>query len=175
MQEVILDPTVKLFLLEDDGKIPNNPRLPLLIYVGALQLPTRNAAASCEEVFRSNQWGGSWRNGIYSFHHYHSTAHEVLAIARGRAQVHLGGESGPRLTVNRGDVIIIPAGVGHKNLGSSRDLLVVGAYPSGQTWDLCRGKENERPWVLENIAGVPLPSTDPIFGRQGPLIDYWLQ
>jgi uncharacterized protein YjlB len=175
MDEFIRDPIVKRFLLEDDGKIPNNPRLPLLIYEGALQLPERKAAASCEEIFHSNQWGGSWRNGIYSFHHYHSTAHEVLAIARGTAQVHFGGENGPKLTVNTGDVVVIPAGVGHKNLGSSRDLLVVGAYPPGQTWDLCRGTEDERPWAIDNIAGVPLPSKDPIFGQQGPLIEDWLQ
>ena len=130
-------------------------------------------SAICEAVFIANQWGNSWRNGIYSFHHYHSTANEVLAIARGSATVHLGGEAGIRVAVKAGDVIVIPAGVGHKKLGSSADLLVVGAYPPGQRWDLCDGSPGERPWVLKNIAAVPLPSTDPVFGRDGLLVQQW--
>jgi uncharacterized protein YjlB len=175
VNEVNFDPEVKSFLLADDGRIPNNPRLPLLLYVGALQLIGGGPAAVCERIFALNQWGGSWRNGIYSFHHYHSTAHEVLAIASGTARVHFGGESGPIVEVKPGDVVIIPAGVGHKNLGSSRDLMVVGAYPVGQSWDLCRGEADERLWARENIARVPLPMTDPIYGKQGPLSDHWLE
>ena len=75
--------------------------------------------------------------------------------------------------VRAGDVIVIPAGVGHKNLGASPDLLVVGAYPAGQRWDLCDGNPDQRPQALQNIAAVPLPLTDPIFGDRGPLIDRW--
>jgi len=173
MNETILVPEVKSFLLADDGRIPNNPRLPLLLYGGALQLPERNPAATCEQLFAANGWGSGWRNGIYSFHHYHSTAHEVLAIANGTARVHFGGENGPIVAVKPGDVVVIPAGVGHKNLGASRDLLVVGAYPPGQRWDLCRGTPDERPWALENIARVPLPKTDPVYGKGGPLSSQW--
>ena len=75
--------------------------------------------------------------------------------------------------IKAGDVIVIPAGVGHKNLGSSADLLVVGAYPPGQRWDLCDGSPGERPWVLKNIAAVPLPAADPVFGVNGPLVEEW--
>lgn len=173
MKQEIKPPEISPYLLEDDGRIPNNPNLPLLVYGGALRLTTADPALIPEQLFSANGWGGSWRNGIYSFHHYHSTAHEVLAIARGTARVHFGGENGPRLDVGPGDVVIIPAGVGHKNLGSSRDLLVVGAYPPGQTWDLCRGGPEERPWVLENITRVPQPATDPIYGAKGPLLTNW--
>ena len=172
--ESIRAPQLKTFLLQDDGFIPNNPRLPLLVYGGALQVSTGDPAPLCEEAFAANGWGNGWRNGIYSFHHYHSTAHEVLAIAKGRARVHFGGESGPKIDVQPGDVVLIPAGVGHKNLGASRDLLVVGAYPPGQSWDLCRGTADERPWALENIGRVPLPTRDPIYGEKGPLISHWL-
>ena len=174
MQDSPSTPQVTTYLLPDDGRIPNNPTLPLLVYGGALQLPADNPAALCERVISASGWGNGWRNGIYSFHHYHSTAHEVLAIARGKARVHFGGENGPRLDVGPGDVVIIPAGVGHKNLGSSRDLLVVGAYPPGQTWDLLRGDPEERPWALENIAAVLLPQTDPIYGAVGPILTHWL-
>ena len=169
----IQSPQIKTFLLPDDGRIPNNPTLPLLIYAGALLLPLKGSENVCERVFGANGWGSSWRNGIYTFHHYHSTAHEVLAVARGTARVQFGGENGPLVDVQPGDVIVIPAGVGHKNLGSSLDLLVVGAYPPGPTWDLCRGAPEERPWALENIARVPLPAADPIYGRQGPLLTHW--
>jgi uncharacterized protein YjlB len=161
-------------LFADDGSIPNNPRLPLLVYPGALSLPDDDPAATCEAVFAANDWGGSWRNGIYPFPHYHSTAHEVLGICRGEASARFGGEVGIELTVRAGDVVVIPAGVGHQNLGSSPDLLVVGAYPRRQRFDLCRGRPEERPHALENIARVPLPAADPVYGADGPLVEHWL-
>jgi uncharacterized protein YjlB len=160
-------------LFHDDGAIPNNPTLPLLVYPGVLRLTGDDPAAVAEQVFSANGWGGLWRDGIYPFHHYHSTAHEVLAICRGGARVQFGGEQGVILAVQPGDVVVIPAGVGHKNLGSKADLLVVGAYPPGQQWDLCYGKPAERPRVIENIGRVPLPRTDPVYGEDGPLLEQW--
>jgi uncharacterized protein YjlB len=158
----------------DDGAIPNNPTLPLLVYVGALKLSRDDPAAPCEAVFAANGWGATWRNGIYPFPHYHSTAHEVLGICRGDAKVRFGGNTGMALAISAGDVVVIPAGVGHQNLGASADLLVVGAYPRGQSLDLCRGRADERPQALANIARVPLPDADPVYGADGPLIEHWL-
>jgi uncharacterized protein YjlB len=157
---------------DDDGSIPNN-RLPLLVYPGAVAVGGADPAAAFETRFAANDWRGAWRNGIYPFAHFHSTAHEVLGIARGEARVRFGGDAGRVLTVRPGDVVVIPAGVGHQNLGSSADLLVVGAYPGGMDWDLCRGRPEERPRVLENIARVPLPAADPLYGRDGPLLEHW--
>ena len=157
---------------EDDGAIPNN-RLPLLVYPGAVEVGGADPAAAFEARFAANGWRGSWRNGIYPFPHFHSIAHEVLGIARGEAKVRFGGAGGRVLTVRPGDVVVIPAGVGHQNLGSSADLLVVGAYPGGAEWDLCRGRPEERPRVLENIAKVPLPAADPVYGAHGPLLEHW--
>jgi uncharacterized protein YjlB len=157
----------------DDGTIPNNPTLPFLVYPGALDLPADDPAAACEAVFEGNGWGGSWRNGIYPFAHYHSTAHEVLGICRGEAKARFGGNTGLVLKLRAGDVVLIPAGVGHQNLGASDDFLVVGAYPRGQRWDLCRGLAGERPQVLHNIARVRLPAADPVYGADGPLIRHW--
>ena len=68
---------------------------------------------------------------------------------------------------------MIPAGVGHQNLGASGDLLVVGAYPGGASFDLCRGRADERPWVLDTIRQVALPAADPVYGRAGPLLARW--
>jgi uncharacterized protein YjlB len=163
----------KAHVFADDGAIPNNPTLPFLLYQGALDLPRDDPAAACEAVFEVNGWSGSWRNGIYPFPHFHSTAHEVLGICRGEARVRFGGAAGIVLMVRPGDVVVIPAGIGHQNLGASTDLLVVGAYPEGQRWDLCYGRPEERPRVLRNIARVPLPSTDPVYGPSGPLLEHW--
>lgn len=172
-KDIIQSPQVVAHRLKDDGLYPNNEELPLVAYNGALSLPDHNPAASFETLFGANQWSGSWRNGVYGFHHYHSTAHEVLGVYDGAAQVQFGGERGVVLSINAGDVVVIPAGVAHKNLGASRDFRVVGAYPRGQRWDLCYGEPGERPRADQNIARVPLPQADPVYGTDGPLIEYW--
>lgn len=79
--------------LQDDGSFPNNNKFPLLLYKQAIQLK-KGDAAIVEQVFEKNQWGNSWKNGIYNYHHYHSTAHEVLGIYQGEAEVQLGGPEG---------------------------------------------------------------------------------
>jgi uncharacterized protein YjlB len=164
---------VQAHLFTDDGAIPNNPELPLLVYPGALDPAVGDLASSFEALFAGNGWGGSWRNGIFPFPHYHSRAHEVLGIARGEAKVRFGGEQGVVTTVRAGDAVVIPAGVGHQNLGASADLLVIGAYPGGQRPDLCKGDAGERPQVLDSIARVPQPQADPIRGARGPLMEHW--
>jgi uncharacterized protein YjlB len=170
---VLQTPQVIAHLLVDDGTYPNNARLPLLAYQGALALPEGDPATTIEALIRANGWGGSWRNGVYGYHHYHSTAHEVLGVYGGTARIQLGGESGVVVPVARGDVLIVPAGVAHKNLGSSRDFRVVGAYPHGQRPDMNAGRAGERPQTDTNIARVPLPALDPIYGAQGPLTEHW--
>lgn len=172
-QSTVRPTEVQTFRFEDDGSIPNNPQLPFLVYQGALDPSATDLAAASEEVFEANGWGGGWRNGIFPYPHYHSTAHEVLGICRGEARVRFGGETGTVLTMRPGDVVVIPAGVGHQNLGASGDLLVVGAYPAGESWDLCYGRPEERPRVLDNIRTVPLPTSDPVYGSDGPLIREW--
>jgi uncharacterized protein YjlB len=159
--------------LQDDGLFPNNEKLPLLIYKQAIQLKSGDAA-TVEELFEENQWGNSWRNGIYNYHHYHSKAHEVLGIYQGEAEVQLGGPEGIKVKVQTGDVIIIPAGVSHKNLRASADFACVGAYPPAQTADMNYGQKSERPGVDEHIAKVPLPENDPVYGKNGPLTQQWL-
>jgi uncharacterized protein YjlB len=158
------------YSFEDDGGIPNS-RLPVLVYSGALEHDA--GAAAFEKLFAGHGWLGAWRDGIYPFHHFHSTAHEVLGIAAGRAEVMLGGSQGRRFELGAGDVVVLPAGTGHRNLGSSPDLLVVGAYPDGMDWDLRRGDPAEHDEVLANIARVPVPDLDPVQGEAGALIQLW--
>lgn len=154
------------FRFKDDGSIPNNPDLPVLVYRRAISAED-NLASAMKARFQKNGWTNSWRDGIYDFHHYHSTAHEVMGIADGRVTVRFGGEKGITIDLARGDVAVIPAGVGHKSDWAGEDLVVVGAYDNGRDWDLCHGAEDERPTVLGNIASVPRPAQDPV--RGGPI------
>lgn len=163
---------VQTYMFSDDGRIPNNPDLPLLVYRAVLPA-AGDMTQACRALFQRNGWGGIWVNGVYSYHHYHSTAHEVLGVVSGFASIQFGGEGGQTFEVAAGDVVVIPAGVGHCNRGASADFRVVGAYPAGQTWDLCRGDPGERPRVLFNIRETPLPATDPVYGDQGPVLEHW--
>lgn len=157
--------------LADDGLIPNS-RLPLLVYGQAV--PQDNTGASTfENLFAGNGWGRCWRNGIYSFRHYHSTAHEVLGVAAGSARVEFGGPGGQALDVTAGDAVLIPAGVSHCNLGASADLLVVGAYPDDSaTEDLCRDTQADRTQALVQLLRVRKPPRDPVVG-DGGLLTIW--
>lgn len=160
------------FVFADDGDIPNS-RLPLILYARAIDPAAGDPAEAFEALFAANGWPPAWRNGIYGFHHYHSTAHEVLGIARGSAEVRFGGERGRTVTARAGDAVLIPAGVGHRRLGGTADLLVVGAYPPGQPVDLQRSGAADAAAIRRRIAAVGRPGTDPVAGAAGPLARLW--
>lgn len=164
---------VQTTLLADTGTIPNNPKLPLLLYKQAVDLPEDGAPELFEDLFTTHGWPAAWRNGIHPFHHYHSTAHEALGVYAGSATALIGGEGGIEVTVERGDVVIIPAGVGHKCLQKSTDLAIVGAYPANTGPDLMKGKSEERPACIEAIAKVAIPPQDPLYGVGGPMGEHW--
>src|SRR6516225_7384490 len=172
MSNVSAAVTIEEHFFADDRRVPNNPSLPLIVYRGVVETGAR-AAAAWEALFAENGWSGGWRNGIYAHHHYHSTAHEVLGIVTGSVRVRLGGEAGDTVEVRAGDVVVIPAGVAHKSEGASPDLLVVGAYPGGHGPDMCVPGAGERERALANVAAVPLPASDPVFGGSGPLLERW--
>ena len=165
----------QLYRFKDDGKTPNNPRLPLLLYRDVLRVPEGgDAAALCEDLFTQHGWANGWRNGIYPFLHFHTRTHEVLGIARGSARVEFGGDKGQTLEVQAGDVVVLPAGTGHRRVSSSGDLLVVGAYPtSGSSFDQARPDEIDLHQARRNIANVGRPAQDPVYGKDGPLTRLW--
>ena len=156
------------YRFEGDGCFPNSP-LPLLVYRKALP-PSANGI---ELLFAQHGWTGAWRNGIYSFHHFHSIAHEVLGIAAGSVTVAFGGPNGQTVSLATGDAVVIPAGVAHRNIGSSSDLVVIGAYPGGADWDLCRGDPAAYEACLRAVACVSRPESDPVAGGAGVLMELW--
>ena len=156
-------PTVEIIDLADDGLVPNNPSLGARIYRAVLPSGA-DAEARIEAHFAGNDWSNAGVNGIYPYHHYNATAHEVLGIARGSAQVQLGGPSGPVVELAAGDAVLIPAGVGHCRKGGSADLSVVGAYPGGSNWDLVRATPEARAAAIAKIGRVPSPAVDPVLG-----------
>ena len=150
------------FLLSRNDWVPNNPRLPVIVYRGV-----SGEGGTLDEAFAArfaeNGWQGIWRNGIYDYHHYHTMAHEVLGIARGLATVMLGGPGGRELDVLAGDCLILPAGTGHCRIRASADFLVIGAYPPGQDPDLRTDAPGDA--GLHYIETLPLPATDPLGGE----------
>ncbi len=157
------------FTFADDGAIPNST-LPLLVYRDAVP----HDPAAIERLFAANRWPPAWRDGVHPFHHFHSNAHEVLGVARGEASVLFGGPSGETLTLKAGDVVVVPAGVGHCNQHQSPDLLIVGGYPDNAVRpDLHRGRPGEHDQLVNNIAVVAAPLFDPVAGQDGPLRHLW--
>jgi uncharacterized protein YjlB len=150
------------------GWVPNNQRLPVLLYKNALP---RGSSNDFKELFATNEWTGIWRNGVFNYQHYHCGAHEVLGIGQGNATLLIGGPDGRAIEVVKGDCLILPAGTGHMNLGCSADFEVVGAYPVGQRADIQTAAPS--PEMLSRISALPVPEADPVQGSSGPLTTAW--
>ncbi len=142
--------------------IPNHPAFPVLLYRGVEAATAGPDAARA--LFAEHGWGGSWVDGVFDFHHFHSTSHEVLAVVTGRATLELGGPQGRAFDVQAGDVVVLPAGTGHRRASARDGFTVVGAYPAGQEdYDLLRSAEAD-PAARERIAALPPPGADPVGG-----------
>jgi uncharacterized protein YjlB len=141
--------------------IPNHPSFPVLVY---RDVPAVAAGpADCRALFAERGWGGSWVDGVFDFHHFHSTSHEVLGVVAGEATLELGGPEGSSFDVAAGDVLVLPAGTGHRRATARRGFTVVGAYPAGQEdYDLLREADDA---ARERIRSLPAPPADPVGGE----------
>lgn len=172
-----MEPDIETFTFAPDGDIPNNA-LPLILYRGALAPELQNPAA-CQALFRENHWVGNWVDGVFDYWHYHVTGHEVLGCVEGEAEIGFGGDNfcrdgGGKVTFAAGDVVVIPAGVGHKRLSAKRGgFTVVGGYPPGQSGAITAAGDMPLAEAQRRIAGLDLPRGDPVSGPEGPLIDVW--
>jgi uncharacterized protein YjlB len=164
---------IPAFMIQDNGTFPNSV-LPVLLYKSIFQLPNDHSPGLIETVFERNDWSNCWRNGIFTCNHYHSITHEVLGIYSGECHVAFGGDSGIQIFIEKGDVLLIPAGVAHKNVGASLDFKCIGAYPHGMDYDINLGKSGERPGTDKNIRKVSIPKKDPLYGKDGCMLLYWV-
>jgi len=144
-------------------RVPNSA-LPVLLYRGVLAGSGKDRRF--REGFKNNYWTGVWTGTIYEYTHFHSNAHEVLGIAEGRVTLRLGGDEGRLFRLKAGDMLVLPAGVGHKRVGSDEGLNVIGAYPPGQAHFTMKREGRAVPKVA-------LPPTDPFYGEEGPLVRLW--
>ncbi|MBP0595914.1 cupin domain-containing protein [Paraburkholderia sp. LEh10] len=162
------------FRLSPRDWVPNNGHLPVILYRDVLVSKSGGGsrADAFEAIFTRNGWPPKWRNSIFDYHHFHSSAHEVLAVAAGTADVIVGGPGGRVVHMETGDVILLPAGTGHCLASSSGPLCVIGAYPPGQQWDIRRDALNDD--ERRAMEALPFPHSDPVLGARGPLTDKWL-
>ena len=160
------------YFVEKNGYFPGS-KFPVLHYEQALQVPTFFPGKFVSSFLRKHNWSNNWRNGIYTFHHYHSTTHEAMAVIKGQAMILLGGMHGRNVLLKKGDIIVVPAGVAHMNLGNEKDLIFIGGYPSGRNYDMNYGRADEHPKVDNNMRFLPIPDTGPLYGHADPLIDIW--
>ena len=136
--------------------IPNHPRFAVLVYRD-VELDDPQA------MFAAHGWGGTWIATIFDFHHFHSTSHEALAVLSGYATIELGGPQGEAFDVSAGDVLVLPAGTGHRRARDVGGFRVMGAYPRGQEdYDLLREADEA---ARERIAALAAPPEDPVGGE----------
>ena len=172
IQKSSMQPTPKQIFCRDNGFFPNSV-LPVLFYQNAINLKFFFAGAFLRKTFEKNKWYNSWEGGILTVNHFHSNTHEVLGVCKGQTMLLLGGENGHHIKIQKGDVIVIPPRVAHRNLGLEASVKRIGAYPDGRAWDLKYGEASDRPESDKNIAMVPLPEKDPLTGGFEGLPEIW--
>jgi len=162
-------PRLEILTFKPNGLVPNS-RFPVLIHRGVIRAePGAEFADAVEATFRRNDWLNNWRElGVYDYYHFHSTSHEALGMARGTITLQLGGIGRTVVTLNPGDVVVLPAGTSHTRLDCSSDSLMVGGYPDGRDWDLIRDEElteAEARAAVKMIGSLPIPARDPATGE----------
>ncbi|KAK0379515.1 hypothetical protein CMEL01_16516 [Colletotrichum melonis] len=174
--------------LKRTAHCPNND-LPVLIYRDVLQ-PLNEESAS--ERLQRHGWEkkGTW--GTISLKHFHPNTHECYGVFQGSSELVFGEGvsddvgSGVRCIVRAGDVVVVPAGVGHASVSKAEgaadpvegepEYRYVGVYPKGSPhykYEIGKKKLEEKSGLLEEVSAVPVPPNDPLYGIDGPLVRIW--
>jgi uncharacterized protein YjlB len=164
---------VEHHLLKDNGRFPNNDRFPVLVYRQALTISGVFDPIKLRLLLNSHGWSNTWKAGVFCYHHYHSNTHELLACYKGKTVLLLGGDDGIKIPFAKGDVIVIPAGVAHKNLKDEDDIICIGAYPGGVDYDMNYDRPGERPKADRKIKKIGVPEEDPLTGGKGKMHRFW--
>ena len=163
-----------LLIDKPSGGVPNN-KLPVMIYHRVIPPNIVDNADYLEHLFRSNGWPPQWRYPVYTFTHFHSNTHEALGVFAGTARLQLGGENGKIIEVKAGDVLLLPAGIGHKQISADEEFMLVGAYPPEMKADLCHDEPAQLTARTKAVVAVPLPATDPVTGHNEGSMITWHQ
>ena len=95
---------------------------------------------------------------------YHSKAWELLLCFRGEANIQIGGDAGPTITITNGDLLLVPPGVAHKQLNEKNNFALLGSYPTTNfdgSIDTITGVPSDE--ERQRIANCYVPTHDPIF------------
>ena len=164
--------SIHRLFMHDDGTFPNNTEYPVLLYPSIFM---GTIDEGIQRITATKAWSPPWIWQIFTYHHYHSTHWELLLCVDGSAEVQLGGDSGPRVTLAPGGMLLIPPGFAHKQISATRRFTVLGSYPtnSSRTYrddaavdvvdvdTLTRVPTEEQ---RRNIRNCSVPDTDPILG-----------
>lgn len=162
-----------IFYFKDDGVTPNS-HLPVLIYRGLFDDSYESCEQWLEDKFTGNGWVRTCNKPLFEYYHYHSNTHEVLGVCDGKGFLQLAADNGVRTEIVKGDVILIPAGVGHYCMTHSDDFAVVAGYPDSVVPDVKRATAENRTAALENLKNVAPPAFDPILRDEDEgLLKFW--
>ncbi|MBZ4190471.1 cupin domain-containing protein [Niabella beijingensis] len=158
-----------IFYFREDQQIPNSP-FPLLVYRGFFDKDYAACESWLQKKFTANKWFPLPAFKIFDDTHYYSNTHIALGVCAGEAQLQLGGTLGITTTVEKGDVVILPAGVALRLIGSGSSFSMVAASSVKVPLEMHREQNGQAAGsALHNI----IPDTDPILGRKEGLQDIW--
>lgn len=165
---------VQSFMIQENKPFPNST-LPVLYYPASIQnkLTEGNASQEVLSFFEQNGYTNGWVGSIYTYHHFHSNTHEVLACISGDAEVQLGGPDAEIYSFKAGDVLLLPAGVAHKLIKASEDFQIIGAYPDDKEPDMQKGDLKHYLEIKKRTRKVRVPEYDPVKSSQGGVIEHW--
>lgn len=185
-----------------------NSVFPVMVYRNVLtsnmtdlSLSEKERQNNVDEMFKANGWKILDTFASTTVTHYHPNVHEVYGVIRGSSTLILGLDVNItpstlsqeefsdltdciKVTMNLGDVIVIPAGVSHCSKVNSKDYRYVAAYPMDSSKYISVNKiytkNRSQNGIYDNTDDIEMsikalfPEGDPVYGKEpGMLFDIW--